>query len=137
MSGHLHVILALGLALAVSSCAISPPLPPRAAAKNPGEGFTNSRLRTALYDWSPEDASVKQACLQNSLVLFTLLQECGGPPASGENIGSQLRFERCVIRRDHRSATFVVTSQTRKPWTVEVKFDNTDQRFALAAAPQG
>ncbi|MDF1551514.1 MAG: hypothetical protein P1P84_00565 [Deferrisomatales bacterium] len=137
MSGHPHIILALGLALALSGCAAYPPGSAGTTPSGPGEGFTNSRLRTALYEWSPEDASVRQACLQNSLVLFTLLQECAGLPGSKENISPDLRFDRCVIRPDHRIATFAVTSQVHRLWTVEVKFDNTDQRFSLTTAPQG
>ncbi len=136
MSGRLNIILAFGLTLAMSGCAAYPSVSPSATPRDPGAGFTNSRLRTALYDWSPEDTSVKQACLQNSLVLFTLLQECEGPPASGENITPELHFDRCVIRRDHRVATFAVTNQAQRLWTVEVKFDNTDQRFSLTTAPQ-
>lgn len=131
-----RLILALGLALAVGGCAALP-RPSPGLAGDPGEGFTNSGLRTALYAWAPEDGAVKQTCLRNSLVLFTRLQECADLPASETSLAPAVRFGACVIRRDRRSATFLVPDQHQRPWAVEVTFDPAAQRFLLAGSPQG
>ena len=135
MSGHLRFILTLGLALTLGGCAAAPPLTPSSAARNPGEGFTNSNLRTALYEWPADNLAVKNVCLRNSLVIFSLLQQCGKPAQGEVGVGEELVFQDCALRKDERRASFLVQAEAGPPWSVTVGFSEAAQLFSLAATP--